>query len=192
MQITTSQLNGIMPKAKHNVYGNPYFERKYTIDNIVELLNRYAPDFGIDTPLRWAHYLAQIAHESGEFRYTKELASGAAYDTGKLAKRLGNTPQKDGDGQWFKGRGLIQLTGRANYEEYKKFCGFDVVSNPDLLCQPIGAIRSSMWFWRLKGLNILADKNDIVAITKRINGGTNGLFERRNYFVAAKHALKIF
>lgn len=190
MNITKSQLKAIMPNVERNIAANPNFKGQ-TLDGIVVLLNKYAAEFAINTDLRWAHYLAQIAHESAEMRYTKELASGAAYDTGKLAKRLGNTPEKDGDGQRYKGRGLIQLTGRSNYEAYKKYCGFDVVKDPELLAKPVGAIRSSMWFWRLNGLNVLADNDDVVAATKRINGGTNGLYERRMYLTRAKKALKV-
>lgn len=190
MNITKSQLKAIMPNVERNIAANPNFKGQ-TVDSIVALLNKYAAEFAITTDLRWAHYLAQIAHESAEMRYTKELASGAAYDTGKLAKRLGNTPEKDGDGQRYKGRGLIQLTGRSNYEAYKKYCGFDVVKDPELLAKPVGAIRSSMWFWRLNGLNVLADKDEVVSVTKRINGGTNGLYERRMYLTRAKKALKV-
>ena len=189
MKITKEQLKAIMPNVEMNIKTNPYF-KGYSLDKIVEYLNRYAEEFDITTPERWAHYLAQIAHESAEMRYTKELASGVAYDTGRLAKRLGNTPQADGDGQKYKGRGLIQITGRANYKEYKKYCGYDVMNNPDLLCKPVGAIRSSMWFWRLKGLNILADKGEFVLITKRINGGYNGIEDRKKYLLRAKRVFR--
>jgi putative chitinase len=82
----------------------------------------------------------------------------------------------------FKGRGLIQLTGRTNYTAYKDFCGFYVVKRPELLCKPVGAIRSSMWFWKKKGLNTLADKDDFATITRRINGGTNGWDDRKKYY----------
>lgn len=189
MNITREQLEAIMPNISKNVRANPNF-KGYTLDNIVAYLNKYAEEFYITTPARWAHYLAQIAHESAEMRYTKELASGAAYDTGKLAVKLGNTPAKDGDGQKYKGRGLIQITGRANYEAYKKYCGFDVVKDPELLCKPVGAIRSSMWFWKTHGLNQLADNNFFMEITKRINGGTNGFPTRRAYLVRAKQTLE--
>ena len=122
-------------------------------------------------------------------RYSEEIASGKAYDTGKLAIKLGNTPEADGDGQKYKGRGLIQVTGRANYEAYKQYCGFDVVKQPELLAKPVGAIRSSMWFWKSKGLNELADRDEFTAITKRINGGTNGIEDRRKYLARAKKVL---
>lgn len=186
--ITKEILKAIMPNVEKNIKANPNF-KGYDLDRIVGYMNKFAAEFDINTPARWAQYLAQIAHESAEMRYTKELASGAAYDTDRLAQRLGNTPQADGDGQRYKGRGLIQLTGRANYEEYKKYCGFDVVKDPDLLAKPVGAIRSSMWFWRLNGLNILADKGEFVLITKRINGGTNGIEDRRKYLIRAKNVL---
>ena len=177
-----------MPTLERNLKANRHFKGQ-TTDTVAELMNRYAEEFGITTPLQWVHYLAQIAHESAELRYTEELASGAAYDTGRLAVKLGNTPEKDGDGQKYKGRGLIQLTGRSNYEAYKKYCGYDVVKQPELLAKPVGAIRSSMWFWKTHGLNELADRDDIVAVTKRINGGTNHLYERRNYLTQAKKVI---
>ena len=180
-----------MPNLERNLRANRHMKGQ-TADTVAELMNRYAEEFGIATPLRWVHYLAQVAHESAELRYTEELASGAAYDTGKLAAKLGNTPERDGDGQKYKGRGLIQLTGRSNYEAYKRYCGYDVVKQPELLAKPIGAIRSSMWFWKAHGLNELAERDDIVAVTKRINGGTNGLYERRNYMTKAKIVIPVF
>lgn len=164
---------------------------KSRVDKFLVFINRYAPEFGITTSLRMAHYLAQIAHESAELRYTRELASGAAYDTGRKAVELGNTPAADGDGQRYKGRGLIQLTGKANYEAYRDYCGFDVVARPELLEQPLGATRSSMWFWREHGLNALADKDDVKAVTKRINGGYNGLANRTKYLARAKKTLGV-
>ena len=177
-----------MPLAPKNVGRNPHFSG-YTFEQILLYILRYAQEFDINTPLRWAHYLAQISHESAELRYSEEIASGKAYDTGKLAIKLGNTPEADGDGQKYKGRGLIQVTGRANYEAYKQYCGFDVVERPELLAKPVGAIRSSMWFWWKKGLNTLADMDDFMAITERINGGTNGIEDRRKYLARAKKVL---
>ena len=188
MDISAANLKQIMPNAVKNVARNPHFSG-YTFEQIFLYIYRYAQEFDINTPLRWCHYLAQIAHESAELRYSEEIASGKAYDTGKLAIKLGNTPEADGDGQRFKGRGLIQVTGRANYEAYKKYCGFDVVKHPELLAKPVGAIRSSMWFWKSKGLNELADRDEFTAITKRINGGTNGIEDRRKYLARAKRVL---
>lgn len=188
MNITAAKIKQIMPNVVKNVSKNPNF-KGYTFEQIFLYILKYAEEFDINTPLRWSHFIAQIAHESAELRYSEEIASGKAYDTGKLAVRLGNTPQADGDGQKYKGRGLIQITGRANYEAYKKYCGFDVVTKPQLLAQPVGAIRSAMWFWKSKGLNELADRDEFTVITKRINGGTNGIEDRRKYLARAKKIL---
>ena len=188
MDISAANLKQIMPNAVKNVRRNPNFSG-YTFEQIFLYIYRYAQEFDINTTLRWAHYFAQIAHESAELRYSEEIASGKAYDTGKLAIKLGNTPEADGDGQKYKGRGLIQVTGRANYEAYKQYCGFDVVERPELLAKPVGAIRSSMWFWKTKGLNELADRDEFTAISKRINGGTNGIEDRRKYLARAKKVL---
>lgn len=174
MEVTREQVIRIMPAAKGRV------------DRFLVFINRYAPEFGITTSLRMAHYLAQVAHESAELKYTKELASGAEYEG---RKDLGNTSR--GDGVKYKGRGLIQLTGKANYKAYKEYCGFDVVAKPELLEQPLGATRSSMWYWQTHGLNALADKDDMKAVTRRINGGYNGLADREKYLMRAKKALGI-
>ena len=172
--VTINQLYNIMPNGKKR------------IDPFVEPLNAALREFNISTPARQAAFIAQIAHESGEFKYVRELASGAAYDTGRLAARLGNTPQADGDGQKYKGRGLIQITGLSNYIACGKALGIDLINAPELLEQPINAARSAAWFWSVHGLNELADAGDFVGITKRINGGTNGLEDRKVYWARAK------
>lgn len=172
MTLTSEQLLKIMPTARTRV------------GMYIRYINEYADKFAISTNLRMAHFLAQIAHESAELRYTQELASGKAYEG---RKDLGNTHV--GDGVRYKGRGLIQITGRANYEAYKKFCGYDVVARPELLEKPLGAVRSAMWFWQTHGLNSLADKDSLESVTKRINGGYNGLESRREYLKRAKVAL---
>lgn len=172
MRVTREQILKIMPLAKNRV------------DKYINYINGYCDKFQINTPMRMAHYLAQIAHESAELRYTKELASGKAYEG---RKDLGNVHA--GDGVKFKGRGLIQITGRANYEAYKNYCKFDVVSTPELLERPLGAVKSSMWWWKNHGLNELADDDDVLAITKVINGGTNGLEDRKQYL---ERAFKVF
>ena len=182
MKITKQQLLQICPAASSR------------IDKYINYINGYADTFHIDTPLRMCHYLAQILHESAEFRYTAEQGSTHyfdKYDTGKLAKALGNTPKKDGDGYKYRGRGLIQITGRANYSAYNssKYCKGDVLTNPELLEKPLGAVKSSMWFWLTHNLNKLAYKDDIVKITKTINGGTNGLAQRKAYLEKAKKVL---
>lgn len=172
MKVTREQILSIMPLAKNRV------------DKYLTYINGYADAFGINTPMRMAHYLAQIAHESSELRYTKEIASGKAYEG---RKDLGNVHA--GDGVKYKGRGLIQITGRANYTAYMQFCKFDVVATPELLERPLGAVKSSMWYWKNHGLNALADKDDVLAITKTINGGTNGLAGRKQYL---ERAFKVF
>ena len=138
----------------------------------------------INTPLRQAHFLAQLGHESGSLRYTAELASGAAYE-GRAD--LGNI--QPGDGPRFKGRGLIQITGRTNYTNYGSDRGQDYITglNPNLLAtDPNIAADCSGWFWATRHLNELADNDDLLTITKRINGGTNGLDDRARRLKLAK------
>lgn len=142
-------------------------------------------DAGIDTPLRQAHFLAQIAHESGGLRWLEELASGEAYE-GRAD--LGN--DQPGDGVRFKGRGLIQLTGRANYTEFGRALGRDLTSSTEAAAQvaedPDLCVRAATWFWSENGLNALADADDLEAVTRRINGGLNGLDDRAKYLERAK------
>jgi len=130
----------------------------------------------INTALRQAHFLGQIGHESGNLRYTEEIASGAAYE-GRAD--LGNT--QTGDGVRFKGRGLIQITGRGNYTAYGTSRGANYTNEPNnqlLATDAAIAVDCSGWFWSTNGLNALADSDDIRAVTRRINGGYNGLDDR--------------
>ena len=137
--------------------------------------NVHLRNFGIlDNSLRLIHFLAQLAHESGNFRYMEEIASGAAYEG---RKDLGNT--QAGDGKRFKGRGPIQLTGRANYRRYGQQLGIDFENNPEIVAIPSIGLLVACKFWSDNGLNALADKDDVMAITRRINGGTNGLADRK-------------
>lgn len=147
--------------------------------------------FQINTPARIAAFLAQIAHESGSLLYVKEIASGKAYDTGRLAARLGNTPDADGDGQKYKGRGLIQITGLANYLKcsISLFGDNRLMKNPEILEQPTNAAMSAAWFWDSRKLNALADVGDFRKITLRINGGYNGMEDRLQFYARAKQAL---
>jgi putative chitinase len=148
-------------------------------------LARWMAADGIDTPLRQTHFLAQIGHESGGLRWTEEFASGAAYE-GRAD--LGNS--QPGDGPRFKGRGLIQLTGRANYTAFGRFVGLDLTADADAAHQvaddPVLAVRAATWFWREHGLNALADRDDVEAVTRRINGGLNGLDDRMAYLARAR------
>jgi putative chitinase len=163
-------------------------------DEFVASFNMWATAYGIITKKRVVHYLAQVFHESACLRYTTELASGASYDTGPKAIALGNTPEKDGDGQKYKGRGLIQLTGRSNYVAYSTHCNYDFYSTLDRarnLCKPGNAVRSACWFWQVHGLNTLADKDDAKAVRKRVNGGYNGFDQFVGYLSRAKKELGI-
>lgn len=158
-------------------------------------LNAAMGKFAIITPLRMAAFIAQIGHESGQLRYVRELGNDkylAKYDTGRLAQRLGNTPEADGDGQKYRGRGLIQVTGAYNYEACSEalFGDSRLLNTPELLEQPVYAAMSAGWFWQKEGLNTLADKGDFLAITKRINGGTNGLADREALYKRALEVLQ--
>ena len=168
----------------------------------MEAINATCDKFQINTPIRQLCFLAQVGHESGSLFFTEELASGAAYEG---RKNLGNT--QPGDGIRFKGRGLIQITGRANYKAVGDALAVDLIKNPTLLggknvnkCSPDqlkNAAMSAGWFWNSRKLNDLADKINIskpvdtganldnfVLITKKINGGTNGLHDRLNRYKA--------
>lgn len=146
---------------------------------------------GINNAMRQAHFLSQIAWESGSLKYVEEIASGKAYDTGKLAVALGNTPEADGDGQRFKGRGLIQITGRANYRAYGASIGKDLTvdGNWELLKDPVYAADSAAWFWEKHGLNELADRDEFTKITKIINGSTATVKKRLPFLRNAKIAM---
>jgi len=139
---------------------------------------------GMNTTLRKTHFLAQVGHESGELRYCEEIASGDAYEG---RKDLGNV--EPGDGRRFKGRGLIQLTGRANYAAYSQARGIDYTTNDGaklLASDPETAVDVACWFWATHNLNTLADQDDLTTITRRINGGLNGLDDRKAKLVRAK------
>ena len=167
--ISYDQLVRIMPYAKQRA------------DRFIDPLNAAMKEFDIDeNGLREAAFLAQIAHESGELRYVEELATGEAYEG---RDDLGNLYA--GDGVRYKGRGLIQLTGRHNYEECGEALGLDLIACPELLEEPANACRSAAWFWKKHGCNELADSPDFLKITKVINGGTNGWHDRMKYYQRA-------
>ena len=179
--ITDADLRQIMPnlpEAKRQMY------RPHLIKAMINC--------EISTPLRAAAFLAQIAHESAELRFMRELwgptAQQKKYEPpSDLAKDLGNT--EPGDGFKYRGRGPIQITGRANYKKYSDLLGVDLVGNPDLASQPEYAFQIAALFWKMRGLNELADVQDFTTITKRINGGLNGLPERQKYYETAKKTL---
>lgn len=147
---------------------------------------------GIDNVLRTTAFVAQLAHESGEFRWMEELwgptPAQLRYEPpSALASKLGNT--QPGDGKRFKGRGPIQITGRFNYKKFGELLGIDLCANPALAAAPEVAFATAGLFWQSNGLNALADAQQFVAITRRINGGTNGLEDRQRYYERAKAVL---
>jgi putative chitinase len=154
------------------------------IATFIDPLNAAMEEFSINTVLRVQMFLAQIGHESGELRYVQEIASGEKYEG---RKSLGNT--EVGDGKRYKGRGLIQLTGRANYAHLELSLEIPCLAHPELVESPINACRSAAWFWQTHGCNELADSGDFLAVTKRINGRTNGLPARVVYFSRAKEVI---
>ena len=159
------------------------------IDRFWEHLNDAMEEFEINSPARQAAFLAQIGHESGQLRYVKELASGQDYDVGDKARRLGNTPEDDDDGERYKGRGLIQITGIDNYRTCGDALGLDLLASPELLELPVNACRSAAWFWQSRGLNQLADGGNFERITRKINGGLTGQADRLALWERAKEQL---
>ena len=181
MPITTLQLQQILPNAGQSA------------GVFVPVLNTAMVRYQIVGSLRMAAFIAQIGHESGQLRYVREMGSDqylSKYDTGSLAKRLGNTPEADGDGQKYRGRGLIQITGRANYMTCGEALGLDLINYPELLEKPQHACMSAAWFWASRGLNTLADAGKFDTITRRINGGQNGAADRRALYAQALKVLE--
>lgn len=181
--ITLEQLKRIIPYAGHRagVFLVP--------------LNEAMAEFEIDTPARRAAFLAQVAHESGSLRYVREIASGLAYDDRadlgntrpeaiRIAAEHGSTP-----GPWWKGHGLIQITGYDNHLACGLALGLDLLHQPRLLEQPVHAARSAAWFWASRNLNALADAGSFRAITRVINGGFNGMSDRLAHYERAQAVL---
>lgn len=162
------------------------FATDENIDKFLPHLNDTMATFEIDTPMRQAHFLAQIAHESGSLRYVREISSGKAYEG---RKDLGNL--MPGDGLKFKGRGLIQLTGRINYSAFNDFTKkeYNLLEHPERVEQPDLAALVAGWFWNRNKLNELADQDQLLKITKKINGGFNGLEDRTEHLERAKSVL---
>jgi putative chitinase len=203
--ITRDQLAQLIP-------GNPY------VDQWCEALNEILPEYGINTPQRVAAFIAQCAHESGGFRALKENLNyrpetlrklfSKYFPTDELARqyaampnkqeaianriyasRMGNGDEASGDGFRFCGRGLIQLTGRDNYTFFAGSLDIPVEEAAEYLQTFEGAVQSACWFWETNNLNQWADKDDILTLTKRINGGTIGLADREKHYEHAKHVL---
>ncbi|MEP6570060.1 MAG: glycoside hydrolase family 19 protein [Acidobacteriota bacterium] len=171
--VTDDELRRIMPNC-------PAAKRA----DYLPFIQQAMAEFEISSYLRETAFLAQLAHESAELRYMEEIASGAAYEG---RKDLGNL--QPGDGKRYKGRGPIQLTGRANYTKYGGLLGLDLVNNPTVAATKEVGFRIAGEFWKLNGLNQLADGQQFKAITKRINGGYNGLDDRIKYYDRAKKVM---
>ncbi|MCB9737337.1 MAG: peptidoglycan-binding protein [Deltaproteobacteria bacterium] len=150
----------------------------------IKYINQSMYQGGMNTAQRKAMYIAQIAHESDRFNGLTEYASGKGYEN---RKDLGNTQR--GDGPKFKGRGGIHLTGRANYKEASEHFGVDFVKNPELAAEPQWAFKIAEWYWTKHNLNDKSDEGAITAQTKVINGGTNGLADRKALYATAKRVL---
>jgi len=179
--VTDSQLAQIMPNL-------PAEKRALYLP----FLNKAMDAYGINNRLRKAAFLAQIAHESGELRYLEEIwgptdAQLLYEPESELARILGNTIP--GDGERFKGRGAIQITGRRNYAKYGEMLGVDLIANPTIATTPQIAISTAAAFWQTNGLNELADIEDFGEITRIINGGLNGYEERCKYYQRAMDVL---
>jgi len=200
--ITQQQLQELIP-------GNRYTEYW------ANALNKILPEYEINTPLRIAAFIAQCAHESGGFKFltenlnyrweslrkvfpkyfpTDELAQQYGRQPEKIANRvyanrMGNGPEESGDGWRYRGRGLIQLTGRDNYFWFSQSIETPIEDIPAYLETFEGAIQSGCWFWETNKLNQWADQQDILTLTKRINGGTIGLEDRKKHYAHALHVL---
>ena len=200
MEITQQQLGQC-------IGNNPY------LDHWAEALNKILPDYDINTPQRVAAFIAQAAHESGNFtalhenlnyraetlrkvfpKYfpTDDLAQQYAHNQEAIANRvyanrMGNGPEESGDGFRYCGRGLIQLTGQQNYQNFADSIETPLDQIPDFLQTFEGAVQSACWFWENNNLNQYADTDDILTMTKRINGGTIGLEDRKKHYEHAKH-----
>ncbi|PHX39823.1 chitinase [Pseudomonas sp. NZIPFR-PS2] len=176
MQLTEQQLLQILPNAGRQA------------GVFVPVLNAAMTQYGIVGTARAAAFIAQVGHESGQLRHVCEIwgptAQQAAYE-GRAD--LGNIVK--GDGSRYRGRGLIQITGRANYAACSEDLGLDLVNHPQLLELPQHAAMSAAWFWSTKSLNALADRGEFVKITRRINGGINGIEDRLLLWDSAKKVL---
>jgi putative chitinase len=205
-RITVQQILKITPSLSVNK-ANEY----------VEYLNNTMEEFSINTLLCKAAFIAQTAHESGGYNRfienlnysekglmgtwpkkfpTKGKAMLYARNPQKIANYVyaninGNGNEESGDGWRYKGRGMIQITARKNYTDCSKALNLDLIKTPELLEQAALAFRSAGWFWNSRSLNELADREDIIAITKKINGGLNGLEDRKLYYARAKNALGV-
>lgn len=176
MPITEQQLLQILPNAGRQA------------GVFVPVLNTAMNRYGIVGTLRAAAFVAQVGHESGQLHYVREIWGPTAQQASYEGRAdLGNTVK--GDGSKYRGRGLIQITGRANYAACGEAMGLDLINKPELLEMPQHAVMSAAWFWSTKGLNTLADQVQFAKITKRINGGLTGQADRQALYDKALKVL---
>lgn len=168
--ITKEMLRKLAPTAKEDI-----------ITHLAQHLDEQLAKYDIGSYLRVCHFLAQAAHESAGFRTLEEFASGAAYE-GRAD--LGNV--RPGDGKRYKGRGIFQLTGRANYRVMGQKLGVDLENRPELASDPMISIKTACEYWNSRKLSIYADLDDVRTVTKRINGGYNGFEDRKLYLQRVK------
>ena len=174
--LSATQLQAIMPKLDAG-----------RADSYQKPLNEAMTEFGITTPKRRAAFLAQVAHESHEMKNLEETFSNL--DAYENRPDLGNT--RPGDGKTFKGRGPLMLTGRANYRAAGKALKLDLEGKPDQVLRPEIGCRAAGWYWKVQGLNELADKCDFRGITHHIHGNYAGLDARQKYYRLAKQVLGV-
>lgn len=161
-------------------------EKPGLVQPLVDAMNEFFPQFEITTERRVEHFLAQACTESDGFHTLTEYASGDEYDT---RTDLGNTRARDGDGRRYKGRGIFQITGRTNYQKAGQAMGIDAIAQPELLATPRYAVWSACLYWQSRNLNKLADADDLKGITRKINGGYNGLADRQRYLDRARRLI---
>ncbi len=154
------------------------------IGAIAPIFSATLDSYGISTRLRIAHFMGQVTHECAGFTTTEEFASGAAYEG---RKDLGNT--QPGDGKRYKGRGLIQLTGHANYREIGQILGLPLEQDPEMAAEPVISLKIACEYWKKRNINSVADRDDLINATRLVNGGLNGLEDRRSYLIKAKTEL---
>lgn len=175
---TTTMLRMVTPP--------PVNQRQGAIISAVgPVLSGHLDRYEINTPLRVAHFLAQIAHESDGFHTCQEYATGGRYE-GRTD--LGNT--EPGDGMRFKGRGLIQMTGRANYTKASEALGIDFVNFPEKAEEPVISLLIACDYWKTHKINAAADRDDLYGVTRLVNGGLNGVEARRGYLIRAKKLIQ--
>lgn len=169
--------------------------RLKNLETHLPYINEAMPKYGINTHNRVDFFLAQVGHESGNFEYTEEIASGRAYehrdDLGNLKRAALDAAHAKGSttGRFYKGRGLIQITGYNNYRACGESLNIDLVNNPQLLSTTEYAALSAGWFWFANGLNEISDTGDFKRCTRRVNGGYRGFKDRKKHLVNVKEAL---